>query len=713
MKLSNDDFGVWLKRIGDGKKWLEELRENTKMFRDAFHGEFDKPYPEEDAAAQVYVNRVHRVVLQWIGSMYAQNPRIHLEPPTWTRDEGHRRKVALQESILNTEIRRAGMEQPVRKTVQSALLDGWGWVKTGFHVAEDGELEEEEATTNAVDENAMFDYANERPGDLPKKVLLHEDHVEHIDLHREKEKELDEAMKAIEEQAAQKATMLEEQMAEQFGNVMGIPPELQLQADQQQAQIDSSLEGMRAVLKALRSHIKKHVARLKERDEGGERQTNTRVRVEGTWVDYVHNSNVVWDWHATGPHDWRWVAERFIKPVGEFQDDTRFKKRHEITANYTHPKPGTRGSAEDGGDECGGAVRTLSEDLPDVDFDADPDQLAAVWKIWDVEFGRIIYLHEGMDEPLLVEEWPHRFLGTAPLRMLYFELREDEFIPVSPLTHIWDQQLELNRYRTKAGLIARRLNIAMLVDASVNDEFVTDVMDGKDVACHKTPVHGMNKRISDLFELVDFGQVPPDIHVLSQIAQNDIEMDSGLGEPQLTGTTKAKTATAAQIGKAASTVSLDLKLSSIEEFVRQVASDLRGLMRQYYKKERYVEVYWEGSKDMEAWKGSDLEDFDIRVELGSSRREEKEIERMQMLTLLEKFAPIAQPLGIDLRFIARRVLEAHGIRNPEEAFIDQATQQAQQGMIPPGQGQGQQALPGNMPGSGGGAVGQPAMDMTK
>ena len=710
MKLAKDEFGLWLSRIREGQKWIEDLREQTKVFRDAFHGKFDKPFPDEADSAQVYVNRVHRVVLQWIGSMYAQNPRIHLEPPSWSRDEDHRRKIALQESILNTEIRRAGMEWPVRKAVQSALLDGWGWAKTGFHVSEDGELDEEDIKTDASEENQKFDYVGERPQEIPEEVHLHEDHAEHIQRHTEKRDMAQEALDALQEQSEQAKVALEEQLGQQFGSPFGVPPELQLQIDENQQKIDAELERLTTLIKTIDRHIAKHEARKKERDEKGERNTNTRVREEGCWVDYVHNSNVVWDWHATGPHDWRWVAERFIKPVEEFRGDTRFAHRSKITANFTHPKPGTRGDAEEA---KGGAVHTLQQEMADYGFEDDADQLAAVWKIWDIARGRIIYLHEGLDQPLLVEEWPHDFLDSAPLRMLFFELREDEFVPTSPITHIWDQQLELNRYRTKAGLIARRLNIVGLVDSSVPEEFVVDLMDGRDVSFKSAPVRGLNKSVRDLVHVLDFGAVPPDIHVLAQVAQNDIEMDSGLGETQLSGSTKARTATAAAIGQGASGVSLDLKLSSIEEFVKQVAADLRGLMRQYYRKERYVEVFWEGAKAIEGWKGSDLEDFDIRVELGSSRREEKEIERMQMLTLLEKLAPIAQPIGIDLRFVVRRVLESHGIRNPDEAFIDQMTQQAQQGMIPPGQGQNQQALPGNMPGTGAGAVGQPSGDLTK
>ena len=710
MKLSKDEFGQWTSRIREGQKWIEDLREQTKVFRDAFHGKFDKPFPDEADEAQVYVNRVHRVVLQWTGSMYAQNPQLYLEPPSWTRDEEHRKRIALQESILNTEIRRAGMEWPVRKAVQSALLDGWGWVKTGFHVTEDGEFQEEDIKTDASEENQKFDYKEERPEEMPEEVHLHENHAEHIQQHSELRDQVQEAADLLMEQKQETDAKLEQQLGEQFGSPMGIPPELQLQIDEQSMQIESEIARLEGIVKTIQTHIDKHEEQKKKRDEEGERNTNTRVRVEGTWVDYVHNSNVVWDWHATGPHDWRWVAERFIKPVDEFKGDTRFAHRSKITANFTHPKPGTRGDVEE---SKGGAVHTLQQEMADYGFEEDSDQLAAVWKIWDIQHGRIIYLHEGIDSPLLVEPWPHDFLDTAPLRMLYFELREDEFVPTSPVTHFWDQQLELNRYRTKAGLIARRLNILGLVDSSVTDEFIADLMDGRDVSFHKAPVNRLGKSVRDLIHVVEFGQVPPDIHVLSQVAQNDIEMDSGLGETQLTGSNKAKTATAAQISQGAAGVSLDLKLSSIEEFVKQIAGDLRGLMRQYYRKERYVELFWEGAKAMESWKGKDLEDFDIRVELGSSRSQEKEIERMQMTALLEKLAPVAQPLGIDLKKVVKRVLEAYGFRNPDEFFIDQMTQQAQEGMIPPGQGQNQEALPGNMPGTGAGAVGQPGQDMTK
>ena len=103
----------------------------------------------------------------------------------------------------------------------------------------------------------------------------------------------------------------------------------------------------------------------------------------------------------------------------------------------------------------------------------------------------------------------------------------------------------------------------------------------------------------------------------------------------------------------------------------EVVKDLRGLMRQYYVSQRWSEHLWEGEKLMDAWRGEDLEDYERRVEIGSSRKEEVMTERMQWIQLLQTIAPMP---GINHQWLVSRLLELYGIRNTDEAFIDQATQ---------------------------------------
>ena len=88
------------------------------------------------------------------------------------------------------------------------------------------------------------------------------------------------------------------------------------------------------------------------------------------------------------------------------------------------------------------------------------------------------------------------------------------------------------------------------------------------------------------------------------------------------------------------------------------------------------------------------------------------MERMQWLQAAQF---LSQVPGMNLKWIAERILATFDVKNAEEAFLD-VTQQAPQMMQPgagPGRGQNQTGMPGNMPETGAGAVGQPAQDMTK
>jgi hypothetical protein len=471
-------------------------------------------------------------------------------------------------------------------------------------------------------------------------------------------------------------------------------------------QITQEVERLQAMIGAIEDHLLEHDKVEAERDRKGEAATNEHIVAENCWTEYIHNSCVVWDKHATGPHNWRWVAELFIKPVGELR--AQFSN-DDIEANYAGPRPGSRGKIEER--QSGEAVRSSYLESAGGEG-GEEDALASCWKVWDLEHRRILYIHEPFeDKPLDVQEWPHRFLQNAPPRMLFFELEEDEFKPIPPAIYIWDQQQEINRYRTKAGIQTRRDNRVMIADQRCDAGDLERIAEGEDGVI--VQLQGMGMKPKDAVAALEFPKVSVDVYQLSAIADDDIQKDSGLGEVHLGGGIRARTATAAEIQEGSVGVTLDMKLEAIHDFVEDLARDLRALMRQYYTEDRFVELFWEGSKNMEAWRGSDLEDYEIKVEMGSSMAQDQNILRMQLQQAVELGAQVP---GVDIQWLFKRYLETFPhIRNPEEAFQSQP-EQAEQMVKPgigPGRGQGQQALPGNMSGTGAGAVAQPARDMTK
>jgi len=412
--------------------------------------------------------------------------------------------------------------------------------------------------------------------------------------------------------------------------------------------------------------------------------------------------------HATGTHDWRWVAERIIRPLEEFKKHERFKNTEDMKANFTRPIPGSQPDSEQRG---GGGVKSAVLE-PYMSEDGDIDALAAVWKIWDIEHQRVIYVQDGMKKPLLVEKWPHKHLKTAPLRMLYFELEEDTFRPIPPVLYMWPQQQEINRYRTKAAIITRRLARSAVADPRMDDTDLADLMNAKDGTVVK--LTNIAVKPSEAIHVLDWHNVPVDVHNMAAIAQSDIEQDTGLGEVALGGDVGSDTATGVQAQQKSVGVTLDLKRDSITGFLKRVIGDLRGLMRQYYHATRFVEVFYDGSKEIESWTGEDLADFDMEVELADVKQQEKAVERMQWMDLVKTFGPVSQVIGLDMRKVCEQILRLMDVGNSTEFFVDQATQPTQAGEgVGPGQGQGQQQLPGNMPGTASGAVGQPAMDITK
>ena len=682
LTLSEDEFALWGRRIKDGEERNERLRDATARYRLAFHGQFPTPYPEEGEDEQVTVNRVHRVSTQWIGAMYAQDPKITLKPP-W-RQASVRSEIAKQEAAINAEMRRVGLTSTLRRAIQTAILDGYAFVKSGFHAEFEQAAEEiAELTTDAEAENTGFDLG---PEFFPKGVLLtenHEDHQEKHGRHRRK----------VQGQLQQLLPIVQKSRSE------GLPID---------PSIIEELIRLTAQDSAIGQHMALHDEMARKRDREGANQTNLRILAESCWTEYIHNTNVVWDGNATGPHDWRWVAERIIAPAEELREEFGVGE-DVIRANFEGPRPGSR--SEDLRDGGGAGVKSAMLSSSGTG-EEDPDALAEIWKVWDVKRRRIIWYHEGYEKAVRIDPWPHKYLRTPPIRMLFFELKEDSFEPIAPVSFFWSQQLELNRYRTKAGLIARRLSRQAIADPRLSDENISKIAQGEDGTVIKLGGQLMGgQSIRDLFQTIEWGEVPQDFYNLPMVADDDIQRDTGLGETIASGI-KAKTATAAQFQQGASGVTLDMKLSAIESFVGQIAADLRGLMRQYYTQARFGEVFWEGVREEFEWTGGDLADFEIEVAFGSSKKQEIDIERMQWMEALKIFTAFQ---FVDHRKLVSEILKRLGVKDAEEFFLDQATQMPvpMQPGVGPGQGQNQQALPGKVNGPPGAAMQQPMMDLTK
>ena len=680
LTLSEDDIGLWCDRLKASENRVREMRDETRLYREAFHGEFPTPFGDESEGEQVYVNRTARVVMQWVGAMYAQNPTIRLKPP-WHMGDVARKVVAQQEAVSNAEMDRIKLEETMRRALQTSFLDGWAWCKSGFHAQWEYEAEDlQDLTTNAEAENAGFE--TYEPSLFPTKVLLTEDHEDHLAKHKTQIQKL-----------GQKFQLMQQQY--QSGQMQGAPPS---------PVVENELIQMHATLQALDRHQKMHVQVAKERDTKGANETNVRVLSESIWADTVHNSNMIWDLHATGTHDWRWTAERIIRP---YQELRKVFKTDKIDSNFKGAIPGSAGDMDD--EITGGGVK--SEVLEETrNSGADADDLAYMWKIWDSEHRRVIWFHD--EEPVKVEAWPHKYLRSPPTRMLYYELRDDEFWPISPVSRFWAQQLEINRYRTKAGVITRRFSRQAIADPRIPEDLITDIINAKDGAVHKLTAMGV--KLQDAVHVIEWGNVPPDVYQLGAMAQNDIEMDSGLGEPGLSGSVKAKTATAAKVGASAAGVTLDVKLAAISRLVGELAQDERNLMRQYYVADRYTKFLWEGVEDVFQWSGGKLEDFEVEVEIGSSRKQDRELLRMQLSQAIQLGSQIQ---GVDVPKLFQLLLSTYDeIRNPSEFMIDQATMQQPQTLpgMGPGQGQNQQeGPPGREAGPQAAQGAQPAMDPTK
>lgn len=352
-----------------------------------------------------------------------------------------------------------------------------------------------------------------------------------------------------------------------------------------------------------------------------------------------------------------WMAQRIIRPLADIRADkdynqsARMNVTSDVEAKYTDD------------------VRNRSS-LRDTDR-------ATVWEFYDLRRDTVCVFASNSDE-FLIEPRPIPYRIGHPFVMLRNYEVPDQFYPIGDLEAIEPLQQELNRARSQAMSARESYAQKYLARASAFDDQAREALESREDRI--VFVNEGNDPLGDMLIPLPIKQIPPELFSYSGQIEADINLVSGVSDYQRGAAPEVRrTATEAALIQDSSNARAADKLSIIEKGLARVGSNLLALARQYMDGDQVARVVGANGKPLWVpFTADDLDlDCDLVVEGGSTQPKNESWRQNQAMQLLQALGPMIGTV-VDPAPLAKFVLGAYGIKNPE-SFIMQ-----QQPQMPPG-----------------------------
>jgi hypothetical protein len=223
------------------------------------------------------------------------------------------------------------------------------------------------------------------------------------------------------------------------------------------------------------------------------------------------------------------------------------------------------------------------------------------------------------------------------------------------------EELEIQREEITANVTNSRP--ITLYDPSVMSEEKVDAMKRRGKYSF-VPINGLSGMPSEPMRRIGDHQLPAEFYSHYERNRQELVEILGTSQNEALRTTKS-TAAEAEIVDRNSGNSTSAKIDIQTDFLNAVVSKSLQIMKQTYTTERVTEVIGRNQeKFWVRWVGSQiLQDIEIRVETGSTEREDSVYNRQLSLNMLEVLKGIP---GIDVTKLAVDVLRDHGKKNADQ-----------------------------------------------
>jgi len=405
---------------------------------------------------------------------------------------------------------------------------------------------------------------------------------------------------------------------------------------------------------------------------------NDAIREEEPWARRISPFHFLFDPDAPD-HDLqsaRWCAEILFRPIQDIVEDRRYKQSIRKDIRMGVASPTTRQAFMSNHASNFGGKRDLLRE------EENAQNLGVIWEVWDKRFSRRLVFIDGIEQPVIEEDWPYPYLDGFPYVMVPFIDLPDEHYPLGMVAFIEDQQMELNRIRTKEFREHRRTGTILtaaqnfveeseLAKASSGDALEIILHDG-------TPGDVPISAISMPTEVFKSGE-------LQRIIMDDIRRMTGSDALVQGGDLKSRTS-ATEINARSQFFGLKLedKVEKIDNFFADVARQILQHTQANMKRDKLILPLGinAGNATAEDFSRMTAEDirgeFDLELTTVSAERVDRTVERQQRLQVMQIILQQLQLLSssgaqIDVAELLRWTLETFDVKDIERFFPEGLT----------------------------------------
>lgn len=347
------------------------------------------------------------------------------------------------------------------------------------------------------------------------------------------------------------------------------------------------------------------------------------------------------DPEATRYEDIRWIAQEYYQPLEDVQRDPFLKN----TDNATGLDYGEKGKIPSIFDKQGA--------------DANKREWARIYEIWDREDQKVLIYVDGCDKfSREVEGFPYSNIRGFPFKFLSITEAVDKFYPPSPILAWWPMVDELAFIRSmRMDHMKKMVNKIATTETNIDEREVENLKDPESELFF----------VNDIDQIRDFRGLQPDpnLYASEERIEATIRDISGFSELISGSVPYSKlTATTSTIAAQHSTIRFQHATQIVSEFVKECATDLFYIIRDYQEYPVSVRISDDVNSDIREITKEQLEgEYDFRVmveDMSHLSRAERVKAAYDELVALSPFKEVKRETLI------RKFLEANGHVNIQE-----------------------------------------------
>lgn len=400
-------------------------------------------------------------------------------------------------------------------------------------------------------------------------------------------------------------------------------------------------------------------------DEFGEVEYDDAVRQDEPIVKRVNPAKFLID--PAAPEcdldSARWVAEVFHKPLADVLVSVKYDPDVLLRIRTSELTPTLVDEAEESKHD-GSLAREVLEG------EEAANRLVRIFDLWDKKYRRHYLLLDGVDEPLLAENWPYEHLDGFPYVLAVYDELNDEVYGLGLPAAMEDQQFELNRIRTAEFEHRRRFGKIRLQrqKGAIDPLNVAKLLSGEDCDIEVNQMDGLKA-----FEMP---QLPTDNYKVEEIIKEDIRLLIGADQLTNGGSLPSRTsATEINARSGYTGMKIESRVQVVDDLLSDVTRQVLQHMKAYLTVPQAVRV--QGPRGV-LWSNINRDEIAAEVDLDivtvSAERVDENMLRQQSLQLLETLLQQQQTLAafgqqVNLPRLLQFVLEERFGEQAYEEFV--------------------------------------------